>query len=352
MKGVSFQVGIMKQRNVTIKFLAQKAGVSFSTVAKALNDDPTININTRKRIQSIAKEYNYTPNILAKGLRSRRTMAIGVILNDLQSPFYSEIYKAIGDLLNQKGYTMFLADSNYNVERERKNILTMISQGVEGLIISSVSENSSNIDLLIKEEVYTVFIDNLPTKCPLCCVYVDHEAAASLALSHLINRGHTDILLLNGPEHLPSSQRYLSGYKETLELHNIPFRENLVKHNPISIEATADQMGRILKGEDSVKKDQFSAIVTLSDVIAIGIYEAAQTHNFSIPETYSIVGYDNILATKYLNPPLTTVNQPKEQTGHHAAGILLDRIEQGNKGLTQVILNPELVVRSSVKKLN
>ncbi len=151
MKGVSFQVGIMKQRNVTIKFLAQKAGVSFSTVAKALNDDPTININTRKRIQSIAKEYNYTPNILAKGLRSRRTMAIGVILNDLQSPFYSEIYKAIGDLLNQKGYTMFLADSNYNVERERKNILTMISQGVEGLIISSVSENSSNIDLLIKE---------------------------------------------------------------------------------------------------------------------------------------------------------------------------------------------------------
>ena len=341
----------MYERNVTIKFLAEKAGVSFSTVAKALNNDPAININTRKRIQSLAKEYNYTPNILAKGLRSRRTMAIGVILNDLQSPFYSEIYKAIGDLLNQKGYTMFLADSNYDEERELKNILTMISQGVEGLIISSVSEESANIDLLIKEEVHTVFIDNLPTGCPLCCVYVDHEAAAALALSHLIKNGHTNILLLNGPQNLPSSQRYLNGYKETLALHNIAYNENLVKHNPITIEATADQMGRILRGEDSIKGDQFSAIVTLSDVIAIGIYEAALTYNFSIPDTYSVVGYDNILATKYLNPPLTTVNQPKERTGHHAAGILLNRIENSQKGLTQVILNPELLVRSSVKSL-
>ncbi|MFA5468517.1 MAG: LacI family DNA-binding transcriptional regulator [Sphaerochaetaceae bacterium] len=341
----------MKPRNVTIKFLAEKAGVSFSTVAKALHDDPVININTRKKIQALAKEYNYTPNILAKGLRNRRTMAIGVILNDLQSPFYSEIYKAIGEVLNKKGYTMFLADSNYDANRERKNILTMKSQGVEGIIISSVSEDSANIDLLINEGVKTVFIDNLPTKCEASCVYVDHEAAAYLAVSHLIENGHSKILLLNGPEGLPSSHRYLQGYQKTLKMNGIPFQKELVKYNPIEIEATSEQMERILNGEDEVKADDFTAIVTLSDVIAIGIYEAACSGRFSIPDTYSVVGYDNILATKYLNPPLTTVNQPKEGTGLHATAILLDSIEQKSHDKVQVILNPELLVRSSVKKI-
>lgn len=112
----------MKSSVVTIKSLAKEAGVSFSTVAKALNDDETINIETRRRIQLLAKKHNYRPNILAKGLRSRRTKTIGVILNDLQSPFYSEIYKAIGEILNHKGYTMFLADSKYDEKLEKENI--------------------------------------------------------------------------------------------------------------------------------------------------------------------------------------------------------------------------------------
>ena len=341
----------MKQQNVTIKFIAQKAGVSFSTVAKALHDDPAINSATRERIKAIAALYNYRPNILAKGLRSRRTHTIGVILNDLQSPFYSEIYKAIGDVLHKKGYTMFLADSKYDEQLEKKNISTMISQGVEGLIVSSVSEESENIELLVNEGVKTVFIDNRPARNDICCVYVDHEAAAAQAVGHVIAAGHRDILLLNGPEHLPSSQRFKRGYIETLASFGIPYRPNLVKHNLINIKITAQQIERILEGKDTVRGDEFTAIVTLSDVIAIGVYEAALTHHFSIPGTYSVVGYDNILATKYLSPPLTTVNQPKEQTGLYAINMLLDSIEKPESEMVQIILTPELKVRSSVRPL-
>ncbi len=340
----------MKQQNITIKFLAQKAGVSFSTVAKALHDDPSINIHTREKIKTLAIKYNYKPNILAKGLRNKRTKTVGVILNDLQSPFYSEIYKAIGDVLNKKGYTMFLADSNYDVQLERKNIITMLSQGVEGLIVSSVNEDSENIELLAKESVKTVFIDNRPKRRDICCVYVDHETAANLAVNHLLSMGHRNILLLNGPEHLPSSQHFLTGYRKSLEEHGVPFREHLVKHNYIGIDETCLQMERIIKGQESVGPGDFTAIATLSDVIAIGIYEAALSLHFSIPETYSVVGYDNILATKYLNPPLTTINQPKQQTGLYAANILLDCIEQRASEKVQIILNPELLVRSSVAR--
>ncbi|MGE0074646.1 MAG: LacI family DNA-binding transcriptional regulator [Sphaerochaetaceae bacterium] len=342
----------MKHQNVTIKFIAEKAGVSFSTVAKALHDDPVINIQTRERIKSIAKQYKYKPNILAKGLRNRRTHTIGVILNDLQSPFYSEIYKAIGDVLNKNGYTMLLADSNYDLTLEKKNIYTMLSQGVEGIIISSVTEDSENIEFLAEESVKTVFIDNRPSRNDICCVYVDHENSAAMAVEHVIQAGHRKILLLNGPKHLPSSQHFLIGYKDTLKLHGIPYRENMVKNIPISIEDAAAKIDHILMGKDSVTSSDFTAVVTLSDVIAMGMYEAARVHGFSIPETYSVVGYDNILATKYLAPPLTTVHQPKEQTGLLAANMLLNCIEDKDSGKVQVVLNPELRIRSSVAKIH
>lgn len=339
----------MKHPNVTIKFLADIAGVSFSTVAKALHNDPAINIDTRRRIQKIAAEYNYRPNILAKGLRNRRTKTIGVILNDLQSPFYSEIYKAIGDVLEQNGYTMFLADSKYEEELEKKNISTMIGQGVEGLIVSSVSEASENIALLLRESVKTVFIDNRPSRDDICCVYVDHEAAASLAMRHLVASGHRNILLLNGPENLPSSQHFARGYRETLKACHIPYRDELVKFNAIDIATTTRLMDNIINGNDAVKPDDFTAIVTLSDVTAIGIYDTAMTHGFTIPGTYSVVGYDNIFSTKYLNPPLTTIHQPKEQTGVLAATLLLESIENQACNMTQIILNPELKSRASVR---
>ena len=336
---------------VTIKRLAEEAGVSFSTVAKALNNDETINIETRRRIQLLAKKLNYRPNSLAKGLRSRRTKTIGVILNDLQSPFYSEIYKAIGEILDHNGYTMFLADSKYDEKLEKENILSMIGLGVEGLIISSVSEMSDNIDFLLKSLVKTVFIDNRPNRSDINCVYVDHFVASSLATNYLISMGHKDILLLNGPKNLPSSCRYLEGYQKSLKEERLPFKEELVVYDSIGLEQSVNLMDQIFSGNHRIKPNAFSAIVTLSDVSAIGIYEASHKHRYSIPDTYSVVGYDNIFFTKYLNPALTTIHQPKEQTGSLAANMLLDSIMERGGDEVQVILSPILIERDSVKSI-
>ncbi len=341
----------MRPKSVTIKFIAEQANVSFSTVAKALHDDPVINENTRKRIQKLAKELNYRPNILAKGLRNRKTKIIGVILNDLQSPFYSEIYKAIGDVLNLRGYTMLLSDSSYDKNLENKNISTMISQGVEGVIISPVSRDSSSVDALITEGVKVVFIDSLPASSDINCVYVDHKKAARIATEYLINAGHRRILLLNGPAELPSSQDFYSGFVQTLDVNGLDVDECMIKNNPISIEKTCAQISAIFSGTDKLASNDFTAIISLSDIIAIGVYESAIRLGFSIPETYSIVGYDNILATKYLNPPLTTVQQPKEQTGLYAINLLLDQIEDNQSECRQIMLDPELIVRSSVKNI-
>lgn len=341
----------MKPKSITIKFIAEQANMSFSTVAKALQDDPVINEKTREKIKKIAKKFNYRPNILAKGLRNRKTKIIGMILNDLQSPFYSEIYKAIGDVLNKRGYTMLLSDSSYDEELEMKNISTMISQGAEGLIVSSVSKDSDSIRMLLEDNIKTVFIDHHPSNPNSNCVSVDHEEAAQLATEYLIRAGHRDILLLNGPVKLPSSQDFKSGYIKTLMKNGITVNEQMIKHNFISIEETCEQLDAIFSGQDSVGRDDFSAILSLSDVIAIGVYESALQHGFSIPGKYSVIGYDNILATKYLNPSLTTVQQPKEETGLISINLLLDLIEKNQNEHRQIILKPELIIRSSVKNL-
>jgi DNA-binding LacI/PurR family transcriptional regulator len=227
----------------------------------------------------------------------------------------------------------------------------MISQGVEGVIISPVSRDSVKLLELMEETIKVVFIDNRPDDPDIACVYVDHREAARLATEHLIEAGHRKILLLNGPAALPSSQDFQEGFIKTLLAHGITADRRLIKNNPISIERTCDQIAAIFSGKDVAGSKDFTAILTLSDVIAIGVYESATRYGFEIPATYSLVGYDNILATKYLNPPLTTVQQPKEQTGLVSINLLLDQIENGLPEHNQIILDPELIIRASVKNI-
>ena len=339
----------MKQSRVTIKFLAEQAGLSFSTVAKALRDDPAIHERTRQRIHDLARAHDYRPNLLARGLRSQKTSAIGMILNDLHSPFYLEIYEAVEDELNSKGYTLLLADSRYDEAFEKRNISTMLSHGVAGIIISSVSEQSENIDYLLQEPVKTVFIDNLPKNPLATCVYVDHEEAARIGTEHLLSLGHERILLLNGPAQLASAQHFLKGHRNTLTAHGVSQSTSLIRHNPITIEDTCSVFDRVFHRQDSLKPNDFTAILALSDIIAIGVYESALRNSFSIPETYSVVGYDNILATKYLGPPLTTIHQPKQETGSLSVRLLLGQIAGNAPELRRVVLRPELVIRQSTR---
>lgn len=337
-------------KNVTIKHIAKLAGVSFSTVAKALRNDPVVNVKTKERIHKIASEINYYPNLLAKGLKNKKTKTIGVILNDLQSPFYSEIYKVIGDILNDRDYTMLLCDSNYDKKLERKNVITMLSNGVEGIIISPINETSDNIRFIVESKLKAVFIDVMPEYKDINCVYVDHEKAAFLATEHLIQEGHKNILLLNGPFELSSSQHFLIGYQKALSKYNIMHKKELVNFTKLSIDSSAESL-KALYNNKTINETALTGIVTLSDLLAIGVYEAAKDLGLKIPNDISVIGYDNIFATKYICPPLTTVHQPKKRTGIYSINILLDQINSNSEDYKKIIIDPILVKRESVKKI-
>jgi LacI family transcriptional regulator len=289
--------------------------------------------------------------LLAKGLKNGKTKTIGIILNDLQSPFYSDIYKVIGDILNTRDYTMLLCDSNFDDKLERKNIITMLSKGVEGIIISPVNENSDNMRLLVENNIKVVFIDSYPPFKNVNYVYVNHEKAAFLAAEYLIKNGHERTLLINGPDVLSSSHHFLKGFTRAHERYNIPVRDELVLFTNISIESGFRVIEGIFHNKYTINKKSFTAILTLSDLLAIGVYEAAKEKGISIPEDYSVIGYDNIFATKYISPPLTTIHQPKIRTGKFSVTVLLDQINDAGKTYQKIKLDPRLIVRDSVKKL-
>ena len=336
---------------VTIKHIAKIAGVSFSTVGKALRGEPVVHPRTRDKILKIAKDLNYYPNLHAKSLKTKKTKLIGIILNDLKNPFFSNIYKVIADILNKWDYTMLLCDSDYDLDLERKNIITMLSKGADGIIISPVNEKSDNLKLIIDSDLKAVFIDSIPEYAEVNYVFVNHEKAGYLSTEYLINNGHKSILLLNGPQGFSPSKHFVNGHENALIQYNLKPNKKLQINTDVSIENGYQIFVEKYKDRKSVNDSTFTAVLTLSDLLALGIYEAALDLGFTIPDDYSVIGYDNIFAGKYVHPPLTTVHQPKIRIGEMSVSILLEKINNTTEEFEKIILEPHLIVRSSVKNI-
>jgi len=341
-----------KNKNINIKYLAKVSGMSCSTVSRALRGDPTANKKTAEKILKIAHELNYYPNMLAKGLRDKKTKTIGIILNDLKNPLYYETIKIIEETLNDLDYTMLLCDSNFDLELERKNIITMLSKGVDGIIISPISIKSKNIDLIRERNLNAVYIDFAPELENINYVHVSHENAAYIATQYLIENGHNNILLLNGPEQLSVSKDFLKGYVKSLKEHGIPLNKQLIKYIGLSVESGYKVIKKLYPLNQPGGSNNFTAVLTLSDMLAIGVYEASKELGFKIPDDLSVVGYDNIFMTSYLAPPLATIHAPKIRIGELSIKILLDQIEGRNREYHRIILDVRLEKRESVKKIN
>jgi LacI family transcriptional regulator len=337
---------------ITIKHIAKVAGVSVSTVSRALRNDPAASPKTITRILNIAEKLNYYPDSLAKSLRQKKTNTIGIIFNDLNNPFYTEILSEIGEILNEKNYSMIICYSNYDFNREKKNILSLLSKRVDGVIISPISDKSENIELLSKNAIETVLIDCYPYFPEKNYVYTEHGKGAEIATEYLINNGHKDILLFSGSSDSLLAKQFISGYIQMLKKYKIKGHEDLIiRCDELSIESGYETFRSLLTSSQGTNR-HFTGIITISDLLAVGIYKVANELGFNIPGNYSLIGYDNIEITSALSPPLTTIHQPRKRIGRESVRILLSRIESDNKEVNIIGFEPHIVVRGSVRKLN
>ena len=338
--------------NVTIKDIAKKLGVSFSTVAKALNNDPVVAEKTRIRVREKANEMGYFPNLMAIGLRSKSTRSIGMILNDLENPTRSYILKKISMDMVGQGFTPFIFDSAYDQEIERQNIYNLLSRMPDGILISPVSSQFTNIDLLEKVYDRTIILSIENKKMPSNYVHMDHIKGGNIAASAMLSMGHIQNLIIMEPQDYPSAVQFRTGVLQAYKELRKPLAEDHFIYTYPNMEGGEKAFLNFYESARKKKDQPITGIIASNDLIAVGVYKAAKNIGLKIPDDISIIGYDDLPIASLVTPRLSTLIYPKEKIADHCTDILLSKILNNDPNIFKFSLEPDIVMRESIKDIS
>ena len=338
----------MKSNNPTIKDIAKKLKISPSTVSRALRDHPDISKETKSKVQTLAQKIYYQPNSIAQSLKARKTYTIGVIVPEIRHDFFSTVISGIEDVAYDRGYTILVSQSHENEEKERLNIKAMISNRVDGLMIS-ISQNTRNKEPFLslkRQKIPFIFFDRAfkDADFETSMVVVDDFEGAQTAVEHLIEKGYRRIAHFAGPEFIPISRNRLQGYKSALKKHNIRYDKQLVIQGGFNEEDGIIGFQKFLQ-----LKKMPDAIFAVNDPVAIGAFMQIKENGLKIPDDIALVGFSDNPVMSLIEPAVTTVKQPMYEIGQVAAKLLLEQIEndQGTFKPREEVLKTELIIRNS-----
>jgi LacI family transcriptional regulator len=339
--------GIMSVRLVDI---ARKTGYSVSTVSRALHSSSSTNKISDAaiaKIRAVADELGYKTNILARSLKSQKTYEIGVAVSDILNPFFATLIKSISEEVRNIGYTLMLCDSDENANIEKESLRHLLEKRVDGLIIAPVGTYSEYFQEIYKSNIPTILVDRIFQNSLFDTVSVDNYKGSCLATEHLIKEGHNKIAFIQGFPGAVTNEQRLMGYKETLEEYQIPVSAKYIVGDDFR------SLNGYLQTKSLLKyKNPPTAIFTAGDLIALGCIEAINEENLKIPQDISLVSFDDPKFFAHLSPPITAVRQPVTKMGIIAVKLLLDRINNNNAEKKQIQLNPELIIRNSVRRIS
>jgi len=334
---------------VSIKDIARAAGVSTSTVSRALNDSPAIRPEVRVRIQGLAQAMGYTPNALAQGLLSQRTHSIGLVITTISDPFFVDIVKGIDAVAQQAGISVFLATSDNDPEREIKIIEMFSRHRVDGVIVAASRISSEYASRLGQIHIPVVMINNQVEGAEynhVNSVRVDDYAGGVLATRHLIDLGHRRIGYLGLDNRPGSNTKRMEGYRDALVQSGAGFCPEWICLSKQT--ANGDLSGDLQTGRQlglELIRMEVTAVFCYCDTVAAGVLNACRKAGISVPGQISLVGFDDNELCEIVDPPLTTIHQPKLKMGQQAMKMLLAGLDGERIGDT--VVPPVLVVRSS-----
>jgi LacI family transcriptional regulator len=311
-----------KKVAVTIAEIAQVAGVSVSTVSRALsNDQYPLKEETRNRILRLAQEMGYKPNLVARSLQNCRTHLVGVIVDRMQSPFSAATVQGIQDGLRNAGYSISIAYSNRDKDLAIEAINSFYSRQVDGIIIINSWLHTYNDPILSMQDRPFVFVNRRFENCIQNCVGPGDRYGAQLATQHLVDLGHQRIGYINGTKDWIESQNRLAGYQDVLLKNGLAVDEALIRNGDWSVESGFQEARHLL-----ALKEPPTAIFAANDIMALGAMYAIQEAGLSIPADIAVVGYDDRDFAAWIRPALTTVRMPAFEMGLAAARLLLQQI--------------------------
>jgi LacI family transcriptional regulator len=333
-------------RNVTLKDVATRAGVHPGTASRALNPETRSMVNeaTVRKVQQAAKALSYSPNPMARGLKTNRTMMVGVIVPDLTNALFPPIVRGAEEVLTPSGYLTVVAETDNDAVRERAMFDALQARQVDGLIVASAHRQDPTVQEAAERGVPVVLVNRRDDGAPLPVVLGDDVSGIEQAVRHLVDLGHRRIGHLAGPADLSTGHLRTRAFRQCMDELGADLDPTLsVVCRTYSEEEGANAARQLLDGA----RVRPTAIVAGNDQIAVGLYDVLRERGLTVPDDVSVVGYNDMPYVDRLSPPLTTVRVPHAEMGAEAARMLLRRLLGQSSEVRTVSLPVELIVRGS-----
>jgi LacI family transcriptional regulator len=329
---------------VTIRDVAQAAGVHVSTVSRALNPDKRglISAEVLRVVEEAAHRLGYRPNRAASALRTGRTHTIGVLVPDITNPVFPPILQGIEASAAARGFFVFVTNV-MDAALARPIVERMQAQRVDGLVMATALRDDPLVDYIARSGLHAVLVNRADDSGRLPAVVSDDRLAMKLAVDHLVAAGHRRIAHLAGPQNLPTGVGRRQGFEQALRDHG------LAPACVVACEGYSREAGRAAMQRLLALPRRPQAVVCCNDLVALGAYEVLRERGIRVPRDLSITGHNDMPLMDMVDPPLTTIRLPHRELGWRAAEMLFDEIEGKSLSASTVVLRPELVVRASTR---
>ncbi|OOF83536.1 transcriptional repressor PurR [Rodentibacter ratti] len=328
----------------TMKDIARLAKVSTSTVSHVINGSRFVSEEIRGKVMRVVAELNYTPSAVARSLKVKETKTIGLLVTATNNPFFAEVMAGVEQYCQQHQYNLIIATTGGDAKRLRQNLQTLLHKQVDGLLLMC-GDSRFNADTELAISVPLVIMDWWFKELNADKILENSTFGGYLATKTLIEAGHQNIGIITGNLKKSVAKNRLEGYKKALAEAEIPLNNDWIIESHFDFEGGIIGMQKLL-----ATPHRPTAVFCCSDAIAVGAYQVLQQQGLRIPEDISVIGYDDIELSRYLYPPLSTINQPKAELGKLAVELLLQRIKNPKEPYQTLTLSPTLKLRKSIKK--
>lgn len=336
---------------IRMKDIAKMANVSEAAVSLVLNDKPSrISEKKKQEIKAIAKELNYVPNIAAQSLAKKASRTVGVVIPDIENPFFSKLCKQLEERFRAIGYLTIIVNSNDDFTVEKNLIQMLVNRGVDGLIIALSNESfsvSEEQERFLKDlDTTFILVDRYVTFEEVNQVYFDSLVGGKLATEYLLQMGHREIAFMTGDLNVPSTLDRITGYKQALGSYGLEVKKDYF------IETGYRFKNGMEKAADLFALNKVTAVVSANDMVAFGILKQAVKKEQKVPEDLSIIGYDRLEIADILDISLATVEQDITLLAEKTVSLLKNVLDKPTKFTKRIVLEPTLFKGDSVKKVN
>jgi DNA-binding LacI/PurR family transcriptional regulator len=329
----------------SIRDVARRAGVSSATVSRVLSGNESVDANLRDRVMTAVHELNYRPNKVARSLRVQKSTTIGLVIPDIQNPFYLSIVRAVEDVAYEAHYRIFLCNSDEDIEKEALYLNQLVDENIAGVILSPAREENTMIANQIRrfaESTPVVVLDRQLRGVALDTVLTNNQEAAYGLVSHLISNGHRSIGAILGVSDITTGRERLDGYIRALSDHGI----SLVPERIIQV-IPKEGNGYTAARQLLSLSEPPTALFTGNCELTAGALRAIRDLDLNVPYDIALAGFDDMQWNVIVQPGITAVAQPTYELGRMAANLLMERIENPSLPIREVVLKSKLVVRES-----